>query len=223
MNQKELLERLKTDIYNFPEFLKSLIKKPLKYVDTSYPCDWILIVLYCYLVEALTQVIFSVFLLNFSGILGSLIFGPMQMLVILGFLSFVLWLVFDKLGFSRITVLDIFKSLAFIEMIVSLFVLPVLIVASYIPLFELPYLLESLIIAAKAFLLYRVLSRQFGISNQKSMGVSIGIAVLFLIPTISGFIENYEDHLSARNKAQYNEQMMEDSIKAIEEEFKKED
>lgn len=221
MNQKELLNRFKNDLNSYPSFFKELIQKPIHVLDSPSRLDWIQIFFYCYLTEALFQTLYNILTFQFSGLFNGILFMPIQVLIIVSFLSFVIWFALDKLKYSHISFFQILKSLSLIQIVSNILLFPLLMISIFIKNFELSFVVHALAILLKCYLLYRVLFQHHKVQAKNSMAIAGCLALLFVLPIVSSFIEDYDDHLSLKQKEQYNEKVMEESIRAIEEEFKK--
>src|SRR5690606_30670388 len=104
MNQ-DLMNQIKLYLNEFPAFLKGLLKKPMDHIDREPYMDLVKVLLYGFLIEAITNTIYSISILNISGIATSLIFSPIQTMMIVAFVSFLIWFALDRIGFNETTFL----------------------------------------------------------------------------------------------------------------------
>jgi hypothetical protein len=216
MDQNEFVNQLKSALNEFPQFFKNFVRHPFTYIDQQTPFQWAQILLFTFLVEAIVNVVYNVAILNAAGIASSLIFFPVQTLVIIGLLSFVLSFIFEKMSFLQISFFMIFKLLCFVEMAVRIFVLPVAIFLYYFKNFESIYALLAFVVFARGYLAYRGFSRQFQLPNKKAMGVISIFVILFLVQPVSKFVEGFRANQEARQARHMHEQQMEKSIEEIE-------
>ncbi len=223
MNQKEYWDRIKLELNRFPAFLKSLVKRPLQYVDSRSNFDWTQILLYTFLVQACVQVVLDVLTLNLRAILGSLIFVPIQTLVIVGFFAFAIWFVLDRFHYTTASFLDFFKAIAFIEMIVSVFAVLLIVVAHFLKIFELFYVIRIGVVLVKCILFYRALTRQLAVNPKRSFAVTGFLALIFLLPHTLDFMDQFNERYRIRAHKKQEDRQMEESIKAIEQEFNTEE
>lgn len=203
MNEKDILNKIKFELTNFPAFLKDILKHPFNYISFEVPFDWIKILLFTFLVEAITGLIYTMGILHFSGLVSALIFNPIQTLIIISFVSFILWLLFDRLGFIQLEYIKVFKLLACIEIVISLYaVLPVTILfmlKSYIVY----HAVAVVIILAKSYLLFVGFDKQFNLSKKRSLLIVGVLTLLFVIPAIGDFRESYNNY-QQRSKVRKN-------------------
>lgn len=218
MNQ-DIMNDIKLYLNQFPEFVKRLLKDPFAHVDREVSMDWIKIILFGFLVEAATGTLYSIAILNISGIAGSLIFSPIQTLMVIGFISFLVWFVLDRIGFSQITFLSIFKLIVIAEMLTSIVGLPIMIILAYIKSVDLIYITAALLILAKSYLVYRGFSKQFQIADRRALGIVGVFTVILLAPIISDFFDGYSMRRNVRDKQKLHEIQMEQSIEELEKEL----
>src|SRR5690606_32377003 len=115
--------------------------------------DLVKVLLYGFLIEAITNTIYSISILNISGIATSLIFSPIQTMMIVAFVSFLIWFALDRIGFNETTFLHIFRILVVAEIIVSIIATPVMITSAYVKSVDFIYLASMAIIIGKAYLI----------------------------------------------------------------------
>ncbi len=218
MNQ-DLINQFKLSLSEFPTFLKGLLKRPMDYIDREPDLDLVKVCLYIFLIEAITNIAATVFALRFSGILTSLIFSPVQVLLIVAFISLVIWFVLDKLGYSQLTFLQVFKVFAIAQMLMSIVATPVWIVLGYVRSADLNFIASILIILGTSYLIYRGLIRQLVIP-QKRAAVIVGILTfIFLAPQLTSFFSGYSVRRQVRDKQKIHEIQMEQSIEELEKEL----
>ncbi len=218
MNQ-EVLNQIKLYLNEFPHFMKGLLKDPFGHVDRDVPMEWVKVVLYGYLVEALTNTLYTVAILNLGGIASSLIFSPVQTLVIIGFVSFLVWFVLDKAGFAQVQFLSIFKIIVIAEMLISLVALPVMVALAYIKSVDLIYVVSILLILAKATLVYRGFTRQLMMADKRAFSIVGIFTVIFMAPLLMSFFEGYSVRKQIRDNKKLHEMQMEQSIEELEKEL----
>lgn len=218
MNQ-DVMNQLKVYLNQFPDFVKGLLKDPFAHIDREPVMDWMKIILFGFLVEAATGTLYSIAILNVSGIAGSLIFAPIQTLMVIGFVSFIVWFVLDRMGFSQITFLSIFKLIVISEMLISIVGLPVMIVLAHIKSLDLIYIASALIILAKSYLVYRGFTKQFQIADRKTLTIVGIFTVILLAPIISDFINGFSMRRDVRDRQKLHEIQMEQSIEELEKEL----
>lgn len=218
MNQ-DVMNQIKAYLNEFPEFVKKLLKDPFAHVDREVHMDWIKIILFAFLVEAGTGTLFSIAILNLSGIASSLIFSPIQTLVVIGFLSFLVWFILDRIGFSQVTFQSIFKLIVMVEMIMSFVALPIVIVMAYIKSVDLIYLTSAALILAKAYLIYRGFSKQFQLSEKRALTIVGIFTLIFIAPVISDFFSGFSMRREIRDRQKLHEIQMEQSIEELEKEL----
>jgi hypothetical protein len=217
MNQ-DVMNQIKIYLNEFPDFFKNLLKNPTEYIDREVSFDWVKITLYGYLVTALTQTAFSLAILNIGGLADSIIFYPIQTLIVIGFISFLVWFVLDRAGFSH-SILSIFKLLVFAQMLMGLAAVPIMVVLLYIKSLDLLYIAQALIVAGKAYLVYRGFNKQFQLSEKRAFAI-VGIFTIFLLaPIISNFSDGYSMRKQVRNTKKLQDMQMEQSIDQLEKEL----
>lgn len=217
MNQ-DVINQIKIYLNEFPQFFKSLVKHPFDHIDREIPMDWIKILLFGFLIEAGTNTLYSVAILNFAGIGGSLIFSPIQILMVIAFVSFLIWFVLDRIGF-QVPMLAIFRIIVIAEMLTSILAAPIMIALAYIKSVDLIYIAQALIILAKAYLVYRGFSRQLQLSNKRAFSIVGVFTVILLAPIISDFFDGYSMRKQFRANQKLHEIQMEQSIEELEKEL----
>lgn len=222
MNQ-DVMNQIKIYLNEFPNFVKGLLKDPFGHIDREVHMDWIKIILFGFLVEAGTNTLFSIAILNISGIATSLIFSPIQTLMVIGFVSFLVWFILDRIGFSQITFLSIFKLIVIAEMLMSFVALPVVIAMAYIKSVDLIYLTSAALILAKAYLVYRGFSKQFQLSEKRALTIVGIFTLIFIAPVISDFFNGFSTRRDIRDRQKLHEIQMEQSIEELEKELGGED
>ncbi|MES2768827.1 MAG: hypothetical protein V4596_06735 [Bdellovibrionota bacterium] len=218
MNQ-DIMNDIKIYLNEFPQFLKRLLKDPFGHIDREVSMDWIKIVLFGFLVEAGTSTLYSIAILNLSGITSSLIFSPIQTLMVIAFISFLVWFILDRIGFSQITFLSIFKVIVIAEMLISIVALPIMIALAYVKSVDFIYITAALLILAKSYLVYRGFSKQFQLSDKRALGIVGAFTVILLAPIISDFFDGYSMRRDVRDKQKLHEIQMEQSIEELEKEL----
>lgn len=218
MNQ-DVLNQIKIYLNEFPKFLKDLLQNPMEYIDNDVYMDWLKLLLFGYIIEAATNTAYSIMILNFSGIAGSLIFSPIQTLVVIAFLSFIIWFILDRAGFSKLNYISIFKLLVFAEMLVSIAAVPILVVLAYLKSVDLIYIASALLILAKSYLVYRGFNKQFQLAERRALAIVGIITVILLAPVISGFFDGYSMRKNIRDSKKLQEIQMEESIEELEKEL----
>ncbi len=218
MNQ-DIMNDIKIYLNEFPQFMKRLLKDPFGHIDREVSMDWIKIILFGFLVEAGTSTLYSVAILNLSGITSSLIFSPIQTLMVIAFISFLVWFILDRIGFSQITFLSIFKVIVIAEMLISIVALPIMIALAYVKSVDLIYITAALLILAKSYLVHRAFSKQFQLSDKRALGIVGAFTVILLAPIISDFFDGYSMRRDVRDKQKLHEIQMEQSIEELEKEL----
>jgi hypothetical protein len=217
MNQ-ELLNDIKMYLNEFPDFFKNLMRNPTEHIDREVHFDWVKILLYGFLVVAITNTTYSLAILNVSGIANSFIFSPIQTLMIIGIMSFLIWFVLDRAGFAH-SILSIFKLLVFSEMLMCIAAVPVLVVLAYVKSLDLIYIAQALIILGKAYLVFRGFNIQFQLSTKRAFAI-VGIFTVFLLgPVISDFSDGYSIRKQVRDSKKLQDIQMEQSIDQLEKEL----
>lgn len=218
MNQ-EILNQIKLYLNEFPHFMKGLLKDPFGHVDREVSMDLIKAVLFSFLVEALTNTLYTIAILNIGGIATSLIFSPVQVLVIIAFISFLIWFVLDKAGFARVDFLAIFKVIVIAEMLISIVALPIMIALAYIKSVDLIYIASALLILAKAYIVYRGFTKQLQLSDKRAFSIVGVFTVIFLAPIVTSFFDGYSMRKQIRDNKKLHEMQMEQSIEELEKEL----
>lgn len=218
MNQ-DVMNQIKAYLNEFPNFFKNLLKDPAGHIDRDVSMDWIKVILYGFLIEAGTNTAYSIAILNFGGIGGSLIFSPVQTLIVIGFMSFITWFFLDRVGFSQVNFLSIFKIIVVAEMLVSILALPIMIVLAYTKSVDLIYITSALLIVAKAYIVYRSFTRQLQMADKRALTIVGVFAVIFLAPVISSFFDGYSMRSKIRDNKKLHEIQMEQSIEELEKEL----
>lgn len=218
MNQ-DVINLIKEYLNEFPNFLKSFLKKPISYIDNEPNMDWIKVLLYGFLVEAITNTAYSIGVLHISGIAASLIFSPIQTLIVIAFLSFIVWFILDRIGFSQIQFLSIFKIIVFSEIIISVFAMPIMIVLAHIKSLDLIYIMSALIILGKSYLVYRGFTGQLQLANKRALMIVGVFTVFFIAPVISNFFDGFSMRQQIRDNQRLHEIQMEQSIEELEKEL----
>lgn len=218
MNQ-DVMNQIKIYLNEFPNFVKGLLKDPFAHIDREVSMDWIKIILFGFLVEAGTGTLYSIAILNISGIAGSLIFAPIQTLMVIGFLSFLVWFILDRMGFSQISFLSIFKVIVIAEMLISIVVLPIMIVLAYVKSLDLIYITAALLILAKSYLVYRAFTKQFHLSEKRALTIVGIFTLIFIAPVISDFFNGFSMRRDVRDRQKLHEIQMEQSIEELEKEL----
>jgi hypothetical protein len=217
MNQ-DVMNLIKIYLNEFPQFFKNLLRNPFVFVDREVPMDWTKIILYGFLIEAGTNTLYSLAILNISGIAGSLIFSPIQTLMVIGFISFLIWFVLDRIGFTQ-SVLAIFRVIVVAEMLTSIIAVPVMIALAYIKSLDLIYIASALWVLAKAYLVFRALSRQFQLSNKRAFSIVGIFTIIFLAPIVSDFFDGFSMRKQVRATEKLQQIQMEQSIDELEKEL----
>lgn len=218
MNQ-DVMNLIKIYLNEFPQFLKNLLRDPMGPIDREVSMDWTKIILYGFLIEAATNTLYSLAILNISGIAGSLIFSPVQTLMVIGFVSFLIWFILDRIGFTQTTMLAIFRVIVIAEMLTSIIAVPIMTALAYVKSLDLIYIASATLIVAKAYLVYRAFSKQFQISNKRAFSI-VGIFTLILLaPIVSDFFDGYSIRKQVRDTKKLHEIQMEQSIDELEKEL----
>lgn len=217
MNQ-DVLNQIKLYLNQFPDFMKGLLQNPFGHVDRDTSMDWIKALLYGFLVEAITNTAYSIAILNFGGIAGSLIFSPVQTLIIIAFISFLVWFALDRVGF-KIDYLAIFKVIIIAEMLISILALPIMITLAYVKSVDLIYIASALLILAKSYIVYRGFTKQLQMADKRAFAIVGIFTVIFLAPLISNFFDGYSVRSRIRDNKKLHEIQMEQSIEELEKEL----
>lgn len=194
MNEKEILNQIKFQLSQFPDFFKDITKNPMKYVRQDTRFDWVKITLFTFMVSAITSLIYTIGTLNFSGLVGAIIFTPMQTLIIIGFVSFILWLVFDKLGFVHIDYLRVFRLLALTQIIVSIYAVLPITLLFLLRSYTIFHFVAVVLIVAKAYLIYVGFDQQFNVAKKRAVLIVVIMAFVFAAPAVGDFFETYDTY-----------------------------
>lgn len=218
MNQ-DIMNDIKVYLNEFPSFLKNLLKNPLGHVEREVHMDLLKTILFGFLIEAGTNTLYSIAILNISGIASSLIFSPIQTMMVIAFVSFLVWFILDRIGFSQITFLSVFKLIVIAEMLTSIVAVPVMVALAYVKSVDLIYIASALLILVKAFLVYRGFSKQFQLSDKRAFTIVGIFTVIFLAPIISDFFDGFSMRREVRDRQKLHEIQMEQSIEELEKEL----
>jgi hypothetical protein len=215
---QDVMNQIKIYMNEFPDFFKNLLRNPTDHIDREVAFDWLKTVLYGYLVIALSQTAFSIAVLNLGGLADSIIFYPIQALIVIGFMSFLIWFVLDRAGISR-SILSIFKLLVFAQMLMGLAAVPIMVTLAYVKSLDLIYIAQALIVLGKAYLVYRGFNKQFQLSQKRAFAV-VGIFTIFLLgPIVSNFFDGYNIRKQVRDTKKLQDIQMEQSIDQLEKEL----
>lgn len=215
----DVMNLIKIYLNEFPQFFKSLLKNPFGPIDREIPMDWTKIILYGFLIEAGTNTLYSLAILNISGIAGSLIFSPVQTLMVIGFISFLIWFALDRVGFTQSSVLAIFRVIVIAEMLTSIVAVPIMIVLAYVKSLDLIYAASAALILAKAYLVFRAFSRQFQLSNKRAFLIVGLFTIILLAPIASDFFDGFSMRKQVRATQKLHQIQMEQSIDELEKEL----
>lgn len=216
MTQLELLNRIKSEIYQFPQVAKYFFKNPVRYFDNSTSMDWVQLLLITFIAESVIGLVYSLGTLSLGGVIGSIVFDPIKVLVVIALISFVVWLIFDKLGLQRIQFISIYRVIALAEIIVSVYLVLPMVVLFHLKSFYGFFIFSIAGILAKAYFVMRGFDKQLQIKTKTAGAIVGGFLVLFLAPLISDFLDSYKDYEQKRQFEKNYELQTEDAIKEIE-------
>ncbi len=221
MEPNNIISLLKGIFFENFFLLKRVVKAPFNYIDYQQPISLKQILVFVFLVEAFCATLFNVFTLHMrsANLITGLIYAPIQVLVFIAFLSFILSFIFERFELSNATFLQIFKLLGFAEIIGLVFSLPFLIVFYYIKFLDLFYLLSILILLAKAYLVFRGLDRQIQLKRNINLSLVAAATIILVLPALSSYRQSYQIRKIKESAQKLHEKQMEKSISELEKEL----